>query len=302
MNFMIQAPPLVSIITPSFNKGPYIEETILSVRNQTYKNIEHIVIDGGSTDETIAFLEQYNNDLEWISEPDNGQSDAINKGWRRAKGDIIAYLNADDTYLPDAVEAAVNFFEKNPDVFMVYGDGITSDEQGNDPLAFHCGEFVMKDLVFCRDNIFQPSVFLRKEIFDTVGDIDIKLHLAMDLDYWLRIGLAYRIGYLPRPLSIAKIYRDAKSSALMFKYVKEYEHILDKLFKNPRMTQEILLYKDEAYTFVYVKGGLDYLNAKMIPDGLRYLWKAFRMSPVGCIKNTGALIMRYATGNPTTGK
>ena len=294
---MIPTPPLVSIITPSFNKGPFIEETIMSIRNQTYKNIEHIVIDGGSTDETITILKQYNTDLAWISEPDTGQSDAINKGWRRAKGEIIAYLNADDTYVPDAVEVAVKYFEKNPDTFMVYGDGITSDEQGNNRLPFHCGEFVMKDLVFCRDNIFQPSVFLRKVVFDTVGDVDEKLHLAMDLDYWLRISLIYRIGYLPQPLSVAKIYQDAKSAAFMHKYVIEYEYILDKLFENPRMTQEILQYKDEAYNFVYVKGGLDYFHAKMIRDGVRYLWKAFWMSPVGCIKNTWALTMRYLTGN-----
>ena len=98
--------PLVSIITPSFNKGPYIEETIMSIRNQTYQNIEHIVFDGASTDETISILEKYNKNLKWISEPDKGQSDAINKGWRIAKGDIIAYLNADDTYLTDAVESS----------------------------------------------------------------------------------------------------------------------------------------------------------------------------------------------------
>ncbi|MCX6682255.1 MAG: glycosyltransferase family 2 protein [Methanoregula sp.] len=294
---MMQAAPLVSIITPSFNKGPYIEETILSIRNQTYKNIEHIVIDGGSTDETISILKHYNKDLKWISEPDKGQSDAINKGWKLAKGDIIAYLNADDTYLPDAIETAVNFFEKNPDIYMLYGDGITTDEHGKNQRPFHSGEFSLKDLVFCQDNIFQPSVFLRKEIFDNVGYVDVKLHLAMDFDYWLRVALAYHVGYLPQPLSIAKIYRDAKSSALMHKYAIECEYILDKLFANTHIPPEILQYKDDAYNFVYVKGGLDYIHAKMIKDGIRYLWKAFRMSPGGCIKNMIALIVRYVIRN-----
>lgn len=290
---MIPEPPLVSIITPSFNKGPYIEETILSVRNQTYKTIEHIVIDAGSTDETISILEKYNADLKWISEPDRGQSDAINKGWRMAKGAIIAYLNADDTYLPDAVESAVVFFEKNPDVSMLYGDGIITDENGKNPRTIRSGEFNVKALVFCRDTIFQPSVFLRREVFDTIGDVDADLHLAMDLDYWLRTALVYRIGYLPEPLSVAKIYHDAKSSALMFRYVNEYEHILEKLFASPDTPREILQYKRDAYTFVYTKGGLDYIHAKMIKDGLRYLWKGFRMSPVSCIKYTGALLYRY---------
>ena len=290
---MKQAPLLVSIITPSFNKGPYIEETILSIRNQTYKNIEHIVIDGGSSDETISILNRYNNDLKWISEPDKGQSDAINKGWRLAKGDVIAYLNADDTYLPDAIETAVHFFEKNPDYYMFYGDGITTDEYGKNHRLFHSGEFNMKDLLFCQDNIFQPSVFLRKEVFEIVGDVDIKLHLAMDFDYWLRIALVYPIGYLPKPLSTAKIYQDAKSSALMHKYVIECEYILDKLFSNTHLSAEILQYKDDAYNFVYVKGGLDYIHAKMIKEGTQYLGKAFRLSPGRCIKNSIAIITRY---------
>jgi glycosyltransferase involved in cell wall biosynthesis len=287
--------PLVSIITPSFNKGPYIEETIQSIRNQTYKNIEHIVTDAGSTDETLSILEKYNNDLKWISEPDRGQSDAINKGWRMAKGEIIAYLNADDTYLPDAVASAVAFFESHPDIHMVYGDGIITDESGNDPRTIQSGEFSLKKLVFSQNTLFQPSVFLRKEVFDTIGGVDVDLHLAMDLDYWLRIALVYKTGYLPRPLSVAKIYHDAKSSAFMFRYVKEYEHILEKLYASPGIPREILACKNDVYTFVYTKGGLDYLHANMVKDGMGYLWKAFRMSPRGCIKYTGALLVRFVT-------
>src|SRR4030042_1306962 len=113
--------PLVPIVPPSLNKGRFIEETILSIKNQTYPRIEHIVIDGGSTDETLDILKKYSNSLIWISEPDKGQSDAINKGWRMAKGDILGWLNADDTYMPWAVETAVRFFAENPDVGMVYG-------------------------------------------------------------------------------------------------------------------------------------------------------------------------------------
>jgi glycosyltransferase involved in cell wall biosynthesis len=106
MIIMAHDQTLVSIITPSYNKGQFIEETILSVQRQTYKNIEHIIIDSKSTDNTLPILEKHESGIIWISEPDDGQSDAINKGWRMAKGDIIAYLNADDTYLPNAVEVA----------------------------------------------------------------------------------------------------------------------------------------------------------------------------------------------------
>ncbi|NLW75394.1 MAG: glycosyltransferase [Methanomicrobiales archaeon] len=290
--------PLVSIITPSFNKGPFIEETILSIRNQTYQNIEHIVIDGGSTDETISILQKYDNNLNWISEPDNGQSDAINKGWRQAKGDIIAYLNADDTYLPDAIETVVHFFLTHPDSVMVYGDGIVSDEFGKNQSPVNCGEFNLKSLVFCQNNIFQPSVFLQKSVFDTVGEIDTTLHLAMDLDYWLRIAVVYNIDYINKPLSIAKIYQDAKSSAYMHRYVIEYDYILEKLYANAHISPMILTWKNDAFTFVYAKGGLDYLHLGMIKEGVRYLWKSFRMSPVSCMKYSTELFIRYIDGRP----
>jgi glycosyltransferase involved in cell wall biosynthesis len=239
-------------------------------------------------------LKKYGNDLKWISEPDNGQSDAINKGWRMAKGEIIAYLNADDTYLPDAVSIAVQYFSEHPDVGMIYGDGVTSDEHGNNKLQGKCGEFILKDLITGQDNILQPSVFLRKEIFDTIGDVDVNLQLAMDLDYWIRIGLVYKIGYIQKPLSIAKIYPDAKSSAYMHKYVHEFEYILNKLFSNPKLPSEILNFKEDAYNFIYVKGALDYFHVKMIREGVPYLWKAFKNNPWLCITNAGVLIIRYA--------
>ncbi len=297
---MSQNQPLVSIVTPSFNKGPYIEDTIRSVRNQTYKNIEHIVIDGASTDDTIAILEKYDKDIRWISEPDRGQSDAINRGWRMARGEIIAYLNADDTYLPDAVETAVRFFNENPGTHMVYGDGIITDELGRNPRTIRSGVFSQKDLVFCQDTIFQPSVFLRREVFEEIGDVDVDLHLAMDLDYWLRTSLRHTIRYLERPLSVAKIYQDAKSSALMFRYVHEYEHILRKLYASDTLPPEILGYRCPSYCFIFTKGGLDYLHALMPKEGLRYLWKGFRVKPSGCIRYTAALLIRFIhkTNNP----
>ncbi|MFA6332765.1 MAG: glycosyltransferase family 2 protein, partial [Methanoregula sp.] len=227
--------PLVSIVTPSFNKGPYIEETIQSIKNQRYPNIEHIVMDGGSTDETLAILKRYEDRLTWISEPDKGQSDAINKGWKRARGDILAYLNADDCYTPDAVEIAVAYFNEHPDVGMVYGDGIMTDVAGTILSADPAGEFSLRELIYCRDNILQPTVFFRRAVYDRIGGVDESLHLAMDLDYWIRTGLLFRVAYIPRPLALAKSYEEAKSVALMHKYVSDYEHILENVFADPHL-------------------------------------------------------------------
>jgi glycosyltransferase involved in cell wall biosynthesis len=289
--------PLVSIVTPSFNKGPYIEETLQSIRNQTYPNIEHIVIDGGSTDETLSILKKYSGSITWISEPDRGQSDAINKGWKQAHGEIIAYLNADDTYPPDAVSIAVAYLNEYPNVGMVYGDGILTDETGKFIQTYHAGTFSMRELIYCRDNILQPALFLRRSVYDKIGGIDENLHLAMDLDYWIRAGLLFRVAYIPTPLAMAKIYGDAKSVALMHKYVSDYEHILKKVFADPRLPQELAAEKNAVYNYVYTKGGLDYLHVGMTRDGLVYLRKAFLMNPFRCIANIFALTGRFVYRN-----
>jgi glycosyltransferase involved in cell wall biosynthesis len=295
-NVMDTTNPLVSIVTPSFNKGPYIEETIVSIRNQTYKNIEHIVIDGGSKDETLAVLKKYEGQIFWISEPDNGQSDAINKGWKMARGDIIAYLNADDAYPPDAIKTAVEYLVRNPDVGVVYGDGILTDETGKILSVHHSGEFNIRDLVYCRNNILQPALFLRREVYDEIGEIDVTLHLAMDLDYWIRAGLHFKVAYIPIPLAVAKIYGDAKSVALMHRYVGDYEHILEKVFTDPHLPHELMAEKDAVYNYIYTKGGLDYINLGMGKEGLRYIAHALRMNTIRCVANTVILIGHYCTG------
>jgi glycosyltransferase involved in cell wall biosynthesis len=120
--------PKVSIITPSFNQAGFIERTIQSVLSQDYPNIEYLVIDGGSNDETLEVLKKYEGRLQWISEKDSGQSEAINKGYRMATGEILTWLNSDDTLLPGAVSKAVAYFDEHPDVMMIYGEGYIIDE------------------------------------------------------------------------------------------------------------------------------------------------------------------------------
>ena len=282
--------PLVSVVTPSFNKGRFIEETIRSVLSQDYPRIEYIIIDGGSTDGTRAILEKYSRKIAFVSEPDKGQSDAINKGWRLAKGDILAYLNADDTYTPGAVRAAVESFSKNPDAGLVYGDGILTDESGRVISTHSAGEFSLRDLLYCRDNILQPAVFIRRAVYDRIGGIDEELPLAMDLDYWIRTGLLFPAVYTRQPLATAKIYAEAKSAALMHQYVSDYDHILAKVFADPNLPPGLAHEKNAIYTYVYTKGALDYLHLGMVREGLSMLWKAFWLNPSRCIADTFILI------------
>jgi glycosyltransferase involved in cell wall biosynthesis len=285
--------PLVSIITPSFNKGEYIEETISSVQNQSYPNIEHIIIDGGSSDQTLEILKSHENHLTWISEQDAGQSDAINKGLKISNGDILAYLNADDIYLWDTIDTAVEYFINNPEVGMIYGDGLNSDGCGGNQRYIKSQKYNLKSLIYCKNYISQPSVFLRRSTIDTIGEFDINLNLAMDLDYWIRVGLCNNVRYINKPMSIAKIYPSAKSSSMMVYYVKEYEYILDKIKHNLYASGEIVDWCNDALPYVYTKGSLDYLHNGMPIDFVLYLFKALSTNPIGCTKFSYELVSKY---------
>jgi len=203
--------PLVSIITPSFNQGRFIKHTIESVLNQTYPNIEYIIIDGASNDETIDILNSYSSKFKWISEPDNGQANAINKGFALSKGDICSYLNSDDVLFPSAVEKAVKYFDKHPECDMLYGKAQHIDENGEFISMYNTDEYsfkrLMKDCCIC-----QPSAFWRKRMAQTVGLFNDKFHCSLDYEYWLRIAVGGKcIHYYPEILASSRVYPDTKT-------------------------------------------------------------------------------------------
>jgi glycosyltransferase involved in cell wall biosynthesis len=206
--------PLVSIITPSLNHARFIEATISSVLAQDYPRIEYIVADGGSTDGTLEILRRYQDRLTWFSEPDRGQSDAINKGFRRAHGKILAWLNSDDTYLPGAVTAAVNHLTRHPDCAMVYGEGYLIDEADRVKGRFPATEpFDLWTLVYVTDFILQQTTFFRRDTLEAVGYLDETLNWAMDWDLFIQIGKRFRIDYLPQYLASLREYQAAKTAS-----------------------------------------------------------------------------------------
>jgi glycosyltransferase involved in cell wall biosynthesis len=224
---------LVSIITPSCNQGKYIDETIRSVLGQTYGNVEYIVIDGASTDGTVEVLKRYDGQIRWISEKDRGQADAVNKGFAMASGDILGWLNSDDTYAPDAVSRAARCFADNPDVVMVYGDAEHIDAAGRVINRYPSEPFILNRLSKCCF-ISQPSVFIRKKVFDEVGPLDTALQTAMDYDYWCRIGKRYgekRIAYLKgQILAKSRLYNENKTVAMRKIVYRESMRIQRKYF------------------------------------------------------------------------
>lgn len=202
--------PLISIITPSYNQGKFIEETIRSILFQDYPNIEHIVVDGGSTDNTLDVLRKYDDKIRWSSEKDNGQSDALNKGFKMAKGEILGWLNSDDTYLPGAINKVMEYFKNHPEVGMIYGKTSLTDEFGNITGNFPTEPFVHER--FAAVNfIAQSSVFIRNEVYHDAGGVSLDLRYAIDYDLWMRIFKITKIEYLPEFLSTYRLHPESGS-------------------------------------------------------------------------------------------
>jgi glycosyltransferase involved in cell wall biosynthesis len=188
--------PLVSIVTPSYNALPYIKETIESIWTQDYPAIEHIVIDGGSTDGTKQVLEQ-NPQIRWISEKDKGQSDALNKGFRLVTGEIIGWLNADDTYRPGAILKAVQYLQSHPDVDLVYTDIQIVDEK-NIPIRYVQAAPFSVAALLKKNVVNQPTVFMRRRVLEALRGVDDDIQFyVMDREFWLRAGLSFKLQYLP---------------------------------------------------------------------------------------------------------
>ena len=204
--------PLVSIITPSYNQARYLESTIRSVLDQDYPHIEYIVIDGGSTDGSVEILRRYSERLAgWVSEKDRGQTDAINKGFARARGEILAWLNSDDTYEPHAIREAVKFLQERPEVGLVYGDANFIDENGGVIGRFPAAQTDYRRLRQGYVHIPQQAAFWRADLWRKVAPLDPSFYFAMDYDLWVRLAALAPLLFTPRVWANFRLHSQGKT-------------------------------------------------------------------------------------------
>jgi GT2 family glycosyltransferase len=218
---------LVSIITPSFNQAKYLEQTMRSVLDQNYPAIEYIVIDGASSDGSLEIIKKYADKLAWwISEKDGGQAEAINKGFARASGDVVGWLNSDDYYLPDTISAAVKVFEDNPDVVLVYGNMLAVDEHGKTFNTLKYKQLSLEDLL-CFQIIGQPAVFMRRSALQKTSGLDPSFHYLLDHLLWIQLAQHGRILHVDQTWSAARYHTEAKNRAKAAEFGREAFRILD---------------------------------------------------------------------------
>jgi len=253
--------PLVSIITPSYNQGQFLEQTIRSVISQDYPNIEYLVIDGGSTDNSVEIIKNYTGQIAyWVSCKDDGQAEAINYGFQRATGKYIAWLNSDDVYLPGCVQKAVDVLEANPDVGFVYGQVEVIDRFGKPISRFRPVAYTFKNLLTYKIIIPQQAAFFRNQVIQAVGGLDPQFHYALDHDLFVRIATQYSVKGFPDVVAQYRISSINKGVTHQSAWANEYVRILDKFYRQQPERQIYLEFWDQAYAGAYYRGACNLLD------------------------------------------
>jgi glycosyltransferase involved in cell wall biosynthesis len=275
----------VSIITPSYNQAGFLEQTMRSVLDSAVPDCEYFVMDGASTDSSVEIIKKYEHRLAgWVSEKDKGQADAINKGLRQSSGEIVAWLNSDDYYLPGAIQRAVLAFEQNPQAGLVYGNVLSVDGQGN---SFNLQTFQPYSLLdlMCFNIISQPAVFIRRSVLDQAGLLDPSYHCLLDHQLWLRMARLAPLVHIPETLAAARYHADAKNLARPTEFGREAFRVVDWMQSSSEFGPMFVQNRAKILGGANRFAAYYFLEAGQYTAALAAYGRAFRFNPVETLKN-----------------
>jgi glycosyltransferase involved in cell wall biosynthesis len=266
--------PLVSFVTPSFNKAKYLEATLKSVLDQDYPNIEYIIMDGGSTDGSLEIIRKYEKRFAyWTSGSDGGGAAAVAAGWSRCRGDILAEVDASDVLAPGAVRRAVESFGEHPDWGMLFSDSAWIDEDGRFLYPVRSREFNIPEML-CGNYIAQPTVFMRRQALEDVGYYRPEFVMSMDFDLWMRMGLKHRIGYLPgEVLGMMRQHEDSKTLFLGGLYLADQLQVIDETLASDAWAPHRRRLRPPAVGCAYARHAANCLRQGQRAEARAALWK-----------------------------
>jgi glycosyltransferase involved in cell wall biosynthesis len=276
--------PTVTVVTPAYNQAEFLRDTIESVLSQDYPNIEYIVLDDGSTDETPDILASYGDRLRWETHKNMGQTATINKGWSMTSGEIITWLNSDDTfYNGSSVREGVDYLIEHPEVGIVFGDSMYTEADGTEleptrPVVDFSYEKMVRT---CENFISQPSAFIRREVIRKVGDLDPKYYYFMDWDLWIRAGIYFGIEHVDAIWSTYRLHAESKTVAQSKKAAPELEYLYEKFFARDDVPADIRAIENEAMMNMCFTSGGYYLRGGDTANAAKMARKAFIHNPKG---------------------
>jgi len=293
--------PLVTVVTPSFNQAQFLEQAILSVLEQDYPQVEYMVVDGASTDGSVEIIRKYAGRLAWwVSEQDSGQAEAINKGLRRARGAVVAWLNSDDLYLPGAIRSAVAALEARPRAGLVYGETVSIDEHGQTINLPRYRQFTMLDLLSF-NIIGQPAVFMRRAAMGQAGYLDPDYHYLLDHQLWLRFASMTEVCHVPQRWAAARSHPAAKNRAGAANFGAEAFRILEWAAGQPAMTSILESHHRRVRAGAYRIDGFYQVEGGQVDAGLKAYWLGLLLHPPTVLKDwrriTYALACKVGLGS-----
>jgi glycosyltransferase involved in cell wall biosynthesis len=279
--------PTLTVVTPAYNQADFLRDTIESVLSQDYPNIEHVVLDDGSTDETPQILKEYDGKIIWETHKNMGQTPTINKGWAMTGGEIITWLNSDDTFYDStSVRTGMEYLIENPETGIVFGDSMYTEADGTEiePTRPVVDWTYLNFIRNCENFISQPSAFIRREIYEKVGELDPKFYYFMDWDFWMRAGIYYKIEHTAAIWSTYRLHAESKTVAQAKKAAPELEYMYKKYFARDDVPENIRAIEKEAMMNMYFTSGAYSLRGADRANASAMAKRAFEVNPAGRTK------------------